>query len=277
MIADDEFPPEVLLDNDDDDIEIGGNQLELHQSDDEDPDDFTDTESIRGEKKFEGDFPIYEYATLANIMEDAINEGCCFFVNSLGAFVNCYEQCFEITQEPLFDIIEDQWKLRLWVLYKFVDELEIPFHLARELEKFAVFNKSVSDSYRLKHIANFANTFFVKTYKQNYVSLLTVLRNSECPLLQRIVEGDVSGKEVMLMSYREKWEEAWVGFEVGRLAVITMEPQLLGDSLIECLTCKSRGRPSRKVAWVQVQTRSADEGISTMAHCLTCNKHFKFC
>jgi transcription elongation factor S-II len=44
------------------------------------------------------------------------------------------------------------------------------------------------------------------------------------------------------------------------------------DGLLKCSKCKSKN-----TTYTQVQTRSADEPMTTFANCLDCNNRWKFC
>lgn len=264
------------MEDSDDELEAPGVSLEL-QRDDWDIDEDDDRSSV-AEENFCGRFPIYEYETLADSMKHALENGVSFFVKSYNGFVNVLNGDFETSEEPSFEVLEDHWKLRLFVLFKFVVDLEIPYEISVDLEKHSVFNKSVMDCYKKEKIANFNNDFYRGLYKQVYVSLVTSLRNDKCPLKERLLNYEVSGREVRDFTYRQKWPAAWEGIGPGHLATITFTPKLLGDSLMQCNACLIKKRNPRRVYHWTLQTRSSDESETVYCLCLNgeCNKRWKF-
>ena len=74
------------------------------------------------------------------------------------------------------------------------------------------------------------------------------------------------------MTPRELFPKKWEGLKPGMFAVVIKQDQDIKDGMFQCSKCKSK-----KVHYYQLQTRSADEPMTTFCTCLECEKRWKFC
>lgn len=113
-------------------------------------------------------------------------------------------------------------------------------------------------------------------YTTKVLSLAFNLRHPKNPALRETVRaGDVSPARLVRMSPYELFPEHWAD-TFDRVAhkqlrkQITMDAASAPDGLLQCRKCKSR-----KTTYTQLQTRSADEPLTTFALCLNCLARWK--
>ena len=97
------------------------------------------------------------------------------------------------------------------------------------------------------------------------------LNNKKNPaLLERVKNGEVKSFKLPFMDKIELFPEKWKDVEFGK-NIIILGNDVIADSIITCGNCKSK-----KVHYYQLQTRSADEPMTTYCTCTNCNKKWKF-
>lgn len=115
-----------------------------------------------------------------------------------------------------------------------------------------------------------------RKYTEKVLQLKFNLGNDKNPYLrERIISGQVSLREVVLMHpyemFPEKWEDIFLQVAKKRLKKeLTEDVNTMPDGLFTCGRCKSK-----KTIFTQLQTRSADEGLTTYAQCHNCGKNWK--
>ena len=71
--------------------------------------------------------------------------------------------------------------------------------------------------------------------------------------------------------YPEIWEELILK-NARKMELLSQENNQQGTSQFKCGKCKKNN-----CTYFQLQTRSADEPMTTFVHCLNCNNRWKFC
>jgi len=74
------------------------------------------------------------------------------------------------------------------------------------------------------------------------------------------------------MTKEELYPELWDEIRAGILSTIPDTEKEIPDGMFKCGKCKTM-----KTAYTQVQTRSADEPMTTYVCCLNCGNRWKFC
>ena len=148
----------------------------------------------------------------------------------------------------------------------------------KNIEK-SIFNWCIKSSKKTGIISSWENRHFVHKYKNKLNSILFTLRNNQKSfLIERIANGSIKAKDVANMDPGELWPGGT--YDVCNKAM--MEKSLKLDILngrmedytgmYPCVKCKSK-----KTTYYQLQTRSADEPMTTYCSCLECGKRWKFC
>jgi len=101
-----------------------------------------------------------------------------------------------------------------------------------------------------------------RKYTEKVLQLKFNLSNPQNPYLrERILSGNVSLRDLVLMHpyemFPERWEETFLRVAKKRLKKeLTEDVATMPDGLFTCGRCKSK-----KTSFTQLQTRSADEGM----------------
>lgn len=120
------------------------------------------------------------------------------------------------------------------------------------------------------------NPKFARAYTDKARSLIFNLRNTANPALkQDVLSGKVEACHFVKMTPQELFPERWIKlmYEVQLLANKRMAPQLALDVTEGAFTCNRC--KSKRTTYFQLQTRSADEPMTTFVTCLDCFKRWK--
>lgn len=113
-------------------------------------------------------------------------------------------------------------------------------------------------------------------YTTKILSMCFNLRHARNPgLLARVLYGEISPARLVRMTpyelFPEHWSEVFDRVAHKQLRKqITLDAASAPDGLLQCRKCKSR-----KTTFTQLQTRSADEPLTTFALCLECGTRWK--
>lgn len=145
--------------------------------------------------------------------------------------------------------------------------------MASNIEK-SIFNWSISKSRLYNDVPSWENLSFVARYKHKALAITRNLKNTQTHLLDRLKRGFVQSVTLVDMTP----DEIWPGgpWDLKRQELLAKELSKIGkvetpsDGLFTCAKCKSK-----KTTYYQLQTRSADEPMTTFVTCLNCNKRWK--
>jgi transcription elongation factor S-II len=139
----------------------------------------------------------------------------------------------------------------------------------------AIFNYTIDISKKLKGVElNWKSILFKRHYKQKFISIMHNLADEKnVSLLERISLGEILIEHIPYLSPYELNPELWKPLfdklgkdnDMGEFAVIAEE------GMFKCGKCKSR-----RVHHYQMQTRSADESMTTYCTCTECKHVWKF-
>ena len=137
----------------------------------------------------------------------------------------------------------------------------------------AIFNYSIKKCMSLRIVTNWKCKEFKNCYKTKSLGVIFNLTNPKNPmLLQRVLNDEVKPFHIPFMTPRELFPEKWEGLKPGMFTVVLKQDQDVKDGMFQCNRCKSK-----KVHYYQLQTRSADEPMTTFCTCMECEKRWKFC
>jgi transcription elongation factor S-II len=142
--------------------------------------------------------------------------------------------------------------------------------LASNLEK-GIFNYSLKHAEKINVVKKWDNSYFVKLYINRLRTITINLKNEE--LINSILNKKIKAHEVAFMTHQEmqpnKWEEL---LELKKIRDENKyEPKLEASTDdFKCWKCKSK-----KCTYYQLQTRSADEPMTTFVSCLDCGNRWK--
>ena len=122
-------------------------------------------------------------------------------------------------------------------------------------------------------VQNIENKGFYILYTDRLRSIWNNLQNEDSPLFKNIKEGKINVEKVGVISHQEMNPEHWKLLIVAKIEreKNTYENNKEGASKeFKCMRCKKR-----ETKYTQVQTRSADEPMTTFVTCINCGNNWK--
>lgn len=143
-------------------------------------------------------------------------------------------------------------------------------NICENLEK-GIFNYTLQECEKRKLIKKWSNTYFVLIYIQKIKTILSNLKNET--LFNKLINKEFKAHELAFMSHQEMRPDLWNDLiEEKRIKdenKFTPKIEASTDDF-KCGKCKST-----KCTYYQLQTRSADEPMTTFVTCLDCGNRFK--
>jgi transcription elongation factor S-II len=165
--------------------------------------------------------------------------------------------------------ISDPEKFRQCVIAKINHSINNE-KISTNLEK-GIYNYTLTMSDEKKLIKKWSNDSFVILYIQKLRSILLNLKNKE--VVDKLLLKSFKAHELAFMNHQEMRPDLWeVLIEEKRIKdenKFTPKIEASTDDFI-CGKCKSK-----KCTYYQLQTRSADEPMTTFVTCLDCGNRFK--
>ena len=145
------------------------------------------------------------------------------------------------------------------------------------LEK-AIFLRTIERCKDIDTTPSWENPTFRHIYKQRWTTMKVLLDNPNCTLKERIVKKEIKSWEAPKMDAVAVWpggphhtlkdERA---IREKHLAALNAEDTDDYVGMFKCGKCKSM-----KTTYYQMQTRSADEPMTTFVNCKCCGNRWKF-
>ena len=152
-------------------------------------------------------------------------------------------------------------------------ELSTDNYIIINLEK-GVFNETIKFCKEKKIVLNWSNSLFKKNYLKlgrKILANITYTPNAK-DVKYKIKNELFKAEEVANMTHEELYPELWSSIKLKNMSKIDLKSsEEIPDGMFKCGKCKSL-----KTTYYQMQTRSADEPMTTYVTCLNCNHHFKF-
>ena len=143
-------------------------------------------------------------------------------------------------------------------------------NIALNIEK-AIFNYSIKQATEKQIIKKWSNPYFVMIYINKLKQILFNLKYK--PLVAKIINKNIKEHEIVFMSYDElqpkKWKEL-IDEKNTRLENRYFPKIEASTDIFTCRKCKSN-----KCTYYQLQTRSADEPMTTFVTCIDCGNRWK--
>ena len=137
-----------------------------------------------------------------------------------------------------------------------------------------IFNSTIRTCKEKSEPLSWNNAFFVKEYSKTarkVLANLTYTSNAQ-QVIQRINDCMIKPEELASYTHVELSPDFWAKQKLKNMARhINTKPEQEHDGIFKCGKCKSY-----KTTYTQVQTRSADEPMTTFVTCLNCDNVWKF-
>ena len=138
----------------------------------------------------------------------------------------------------------------------------------------SVYNYAIMNAKQKKIVRKWDNIYFVQIYKDRLRSLYFNLNNTAIEFLKDIRDGKIKMRDICKISHQEMNPSVWtklIDKKLKRDKNIAEGDVRSATDEYKCYKCKKR-----KCTYYQLQTRSADEPMTTFITCLNCGNRWKF-
>jgi DNA-directed RNA polymerase subunit M/transcription elongation factor TFIIS len=143
----------------------------------------------------------------------------------------------------------------------------------------AIFNYSIQEANKKHIIKKWDNHAFVNLYLQKLKSILYNLQDKT--LKNKITNKLIKPQDIIFMTHQELRPDIWNSLieekKIKEENKYSINIEASTDDF-KCFKCKARGEPPERYSrctYYQLQTRSADEPMTTFVTCLTCSARWK--
>ena len=143
--------------------------------------------------------------------------------------------------------------------------------LCRNIE-ISIFNHTLREAGNKKIVKKWENKYFVQLYVNRLKSLLYNMENNNT-LLNSIKNREITKQSLENLTHREMNPSIWrelIEAKVKRDKNMTSDNMMAATDQFKCYKCKKR-----KCTYYEMQTRSADEPMTTFVTCLSCGNRWK--
>jgi transcription elongation factor S-II len=141
---------------------------------------------------------------------------------------------------------------------------------ARNLEK-GIFNKSLDEATTKTIMKSWDNHLFVQLYVDRFKHIYFTLQNVE--IVDKITSGVFKAKELAYKTHQELYPEKWDKLVEDKRIRLENKYFPKIEASTDNFTC--RKCKSNKCTYYQLQTRSADEPMTTFVTCINCGTRWK--
>lgn len=142
--------------------------------------------------------------------------------------------------------------------------------MATNLEK-GIYNYSIKQAEEKNIVKKWDNVYFAQLYIDRFRTIYFNLKNVE--LKQRILSKKIKAHELAFMTHQDMYPEKWSKLiETKKIRDENRYAPKLEASTdnFTCRKCKSK-----ECSYYQLQTRSADEPMTTFVTCIPCGSRWK--
>jgi DNA-directed RNA polymerase subunit M/transcription elongation factor TFIIS len=141
---------------------------------------------------------------------------------------------------------------------------------ARNLEK-GIFNKSLDEAATKTIMKSWDNHLFVQLYVDRFKHIYFTLQNEE--IVEKLTSGVFKAKELAYKTHQELYPEKWDKLVEDKRIRLENKYFPKIEASTDNFTC--RKCKSNKCTYYQLQTRSADEPMTTFVTCINCGTRWK--
>jgi transcription elongation factor S-II len=165
--------------------------------------------------------------------------------------------------------IENHILFRKNIVKKLNDILQNDKH-SLNLEK-GIYNYSLKEATRRKVIKKWDNPYFVQIYIDHLRSIFLNLKNDD--ILSQIKDGTIKSHTVAFMTHQEMNPERWTTMIEQKSKRDKSKFEVNMEAATDLFTCKKC--KGKQCTYYQLQTRSADEPMTTFVSCILCSARWK--
>jgi len=141
----------------------------------------------------------------------------------------------------------------------------------------SIYNATIKHCKKYNYERTWDSRMLVQTYIRNSLKVirnLTTNKNAQL-IMKKLKLKQWEPESIILMSHEELYPELWEEIILNnkkKMDLLTPSKPEKGTSMFKCNKCKERN-----CTYFQLQTRSADEPMTTFVTCLNCGCRWKFC
>jgi transcription elongation factor S-II len=141
---------------------------------------------------------------------------------------------------------------------------------ANNLEK-GIYNYALKEANFRKVVKKWDNPYYIQIYLDRLRSIYINLNNSV--LLNSVKDGTIKVKTLAFMTHQEMQPEKWDALIQAKIKKDKSKYDTQQEAMTDTFKC--RKCHSNKCSYYQMQTRSADEPMTTFVTCLECANRWK--
>jgi len=142
---------------------------------------------------------------------------------------------------------------------------------SKNLEK-GIYNYSLKEATNRKIIKKWDNAFFVQLYIDRIRSIYLNLLNNKS-LIESLNKNDIKAHQIAFMTHQELNPEKWDKLIQQKIKRDKYKYETNLEAATDTFKC--RKCYSNKCTYYQMQTRSADEPMTTFVTCINCGNRWK--
>ena len=142
----------------------------------------------------------------------------------------------------------------------------------------SIYNKTIKDAKRLQIERSWNCLHFKNCYIRNSLKVTRNLGNNKNDkvLINKLINKNINPEDIVYKPHEELYPELWEDIILKnkkKMDLLQNENEnKKGTSMFKCGKCKEYN-----CTYFQLQTRSADEPMTTFVTCINCNNRWKFC
>jgi len=145
-----------------------------------------------------------------------------------------------------------------------------------EIIEKSIYNYTIREAREKKIERTWNNKLFVFLYKKNYNKVYSNVSNNKNAafVIKKLKYGYWEPENIISMSHEELYPDMWEDFIIKnkkKMDLLSLDNKQQGSNMFRCGRCKKNN-----CTYFQLQTRSADEPMTTFVTCLECNNRWKF-
>lgn len=141
----------------------------------------------------------------------------------------------------------------------------------------SIFNFSIKEATQRKVIKKWDNKYFVMIYISKFRSLWMNIKNDSYVknknFLKMIKTGKIKTKNIGFMTHQEIYPDIWKELIEAKIERDKNKYEVDKRGATDEFKCRKCGK--RECSYYQLQTRSADEPMTTFVSCLNCGNNWK--
>ena len=173
-------------------------------------------------------------------------------------------------------IVNNSEEFRKKIRIKIKEKFELQEGMANNIE-INIFNYTVNQCKDRNIVRKWDNKYFVQIYTDKFRSIynnINPINNKNKEILKNIKDKKISTKNIAFMTHQELKPYLWkelIDAKINRDKNIGKDEDMLATDEFTCFKCKKN-----KCTYYQLQTRSADEPMTTFVSCLICGNKWAF-